>query len=233
VVLIFQTLKLTRRFMQGELYMVATPIGNLSDLSPRAKDVLSSVAVVFAEDTRVAKRLLSAFDINTKIKRYDHHSHEKNVGVALSDLEKGDIAYVSDAGTPGIEDPGGRLVDAVVKAGYDVIPIPGPSALMSALSASGFRAERFRVEGFPPKKKGRQTYFNEIAEIEGTVVIYESVHRIEKTLTELSKRQPERNAVIVRELTKKFEEIRRGPLSLLAKKISTSKLKGEYMIVLE
>ena len=137
--------------------MVATPIGNLSDLSPRAKDVLSSVDVVFAEDTRVAKRLLNAFDIKTPVNRYDHHSHDKNVGVAIESLKKGDIAYISDAGTPGVEDPGGRLVAAAVEAGFGVVPISGPSAVMTALSISGFPAEHFCVEGFPPKKKGRQT----------------------------------------------------------------------------
>lgn len=213
--------------------MVATPIGNLNDLSPRAKDVLSSVGVVFAEDTRVAKRLLSSFDIATPVKRYDHHSHDKNVKVALMELGKGDIAYISDAGTPGVEDPGGRLVAAAVEAGFDITPIAGPSAVMTALSASGFAAERFNVEGFPPKKKGRQTYFDRIATIERTTVIYEAVHRIEKTLIELAKRQPGRRAMVARELTKKFEEISRGTLEELAKKISTATRKGEYMIVLE
>ena len=168
--------------MPHTLYMVATPIGNLADWSERARTVVLRVNAVFAEDTRVAMRLLRACGIQASVERYDHHSHARTWPRVLRALQEGDVAYVSDAGTPGVEDPGGRLVAAAIEAGFVVSPIPGPSAIMAALSVSGFPAERFVSFGFPPKRKGRQTFFDTVAATEGTTVLYESVHRIEKTL---------------------------------------------------
>jgi len=219
--------------MSGTLYMVATPIGNQADWSARAQETLARVDMVFAEDTRVALRLLRASHIATPVKRYDHHSHDRMWPEAERALKDGDIAYVSDAGTPGVEDPGGRLVEATVAAGFNVSPVPGPSALMAALSVSGFPAERFCVMGFPPKKKGRQTFFDTLAATHGTVVVYEAVHRIEKTVTEIAARQPQRRMVLARELTKTFEQIIRGSATSVLEQLSSSTQKGEYMIVLE
>lgn len=214
--------------------MVATPIGNMGDISQRAISTLKGAEVVFAEDTRVARSLLKKLDIETSVQRYDHHSHGKNIKNVLRALEEGrDIAYVSDAGTPGVEDPGGRLVEAVVQEGYDVSPIPGASAVIAALSISGFPADKFTVVGFPPKKKGRQTYFDRLSRIKGTVVIYESTHRILKTVAEIADRQPEREMVIARELTKKFETVLRGIARELSEKLSSQNTKGEFMIVIK
>lgn len=219
--------------MPHTLYMVATPIGNVADWSTRAREVVFRVSVVFAEDTRVAMRLLRACGIQTVVKRYDHHSHARMWPHVERALNEGDVAYVSDAGTPGVEDPGGRLVAAAVSAGFAVSPIPGPSALMAALSVSGFPAERFVSFGFPPKKKGRQTFFDAVAATDGTAVIYESVHRIEKTVGEIAIRQPERRILLARELTKKHEQLFRGCAKDVLRALETSTQKGEYMIVLE
>ena len=222
--------------MQGTLYIVATPIGNMDDVSKRMISTLQGVDVVFAEDTRVAKGLLNKLGIEKPVKRYDHHSHEKQVGEVVQYLTQGkNVAYVSDAGTPGIEDPGGRLVRAVADTfeNAPIVPIPGPSAITTALSVSGFPADKFTVAGFPPKKKGKNAYFHRLSEIKGTVVLYESTHRIVKTVEEIATRTPDRNMVIARELTKKFETISRGTASELSMKLSTQNTKGEFVIVLE
>ncbi len=222
--------------MKGVLYIVATPIGNMSDVSKRMISTLEGVDVVFAEDTRVAGSLLSKLELNKTVKRYDHHSHDKQVGEVVQLLAEGkSVAYVSDAGTPGIEDPGGRLVRAVADTfeNAPIVPIPGPSAVATALSICGFPADKYTVAGFPPKKKGRSTYFDKLAEIKGTVALYESTHRIEKTVNEIAERTPDRQMVVARELTKKFETILRGTASELVDKLSTENTKGEFVIVLE
>ncbi|NQV11860.1 16S rRNA (cytidine(1402)-2'-O)-methyltransferase [Candidatus Uhrbacteria bacterium] len=222
--------------MLGTLYIVATPIGNMQDVSARMTSTLQSVDVVFAEDTRVAMSLLHKLEIKTTVKRYDHHSHDRQIKEVLDELEQGhSIAYVSDAGTPGIEDPGGRLVESVARDLPDalIVPIPGPSAIITALSICGFPADKFFVMGFAPKKKGRQTYFDNVAESTITTVLYESTHRIEKTVEEIASRQPDRRLVIARELTKKFETILRGTASELMEQLATSNTKGEFIIVLE
>lgn len=213
--------------------MVATPIGNMGDMSPRAVETLRGVSTIFAEDTRVTGRLLSACGVKTTVRRYDHHSHARTAPMALSMLREGrDIAYVTDAGTPGVEDPGGRLVAAVVAEGVRVVPIPGPSAVMAALSVCGFPADRFTVMGFPPKKKGRELFLDLTAEMKGTVVVYESVHRIQKTVEALAGRAPDRSAMIARELTKLHEEILRGTLAEIVAALRQATHKGEYVIVL-
>ncbi|PIR47906.1 16S rRNA (cytidine(1402)-2'-O)-methyltransferase [Candidatus Uhrbacteria bacterium CG10_big_fil_rev_8_21_14_0_10_50_16] len=220
--------------MSATLYMVATPIGNMKDISDRTRSTLSSVDVVFAEDTRVAQSLLQKLDINTPVERYDHHSHDRQSPAVLAYLQGGkDVAYVSDAGTPGVEDPGGRLVEAVTRTLPDVAisPIPGPSAIMAALSVSGFPADKFVVMGFAPKKKGRQTFFDTLAQTEGTVVLYEATHRIQKTIEEIATRQPDRPMLIARELTKKFETLLRGTAQELAVRLSSENTKGEFIVV--
>jgi len=222
--------------MLGILYMVATPIGNMSDISERGLATLRSVDLVFAEDTRVTRRLLDRIGSVVRVLRYDHHSHEKQLPFILKSLEDGlDIAYVTDAGTPGIEDPGGRLVAGVLEVYSDlrVVPIPGVSAVMALLSVSGFVADKFSVLGFPPKKKGRQTYFDRVSETLGTVVIYEAVHRIVKTLGEIAKRQPEREIVVGREITKMHETFYRGSALEVLELVEADSIRGEYMIVLK
>lgn len=219
--------------MPGTLYMVAVPIGNKADWSERAQNTVRQVSVVFAEDTRVALRLLRACGIEVPVKRYDHHSHYSMWPHVERALQEGDVAYMSDAGTPGVEDPGGRLVAAAVEVGFAVVPIPGPSAVMASLSICGFPAERFCVLGFPPKKKGRKTYFETLAQTHGTTVVYESVHRAQKTVAEIASRQPERRMVLARELTKSHEQVFRGTAQDVLQMLSTSTQKGEYMIVLE
>lgn len=221
--------------MNGTLYMVATPIGNMRDVSDRARSTLSGVDLVCAEDTRVAGRLLAALQVSVPLCRYDHHSHDRQWKKILVTLQDGkSVAFVSDAGTPGVEDPGGRLVQAISQADplIPICPIPGPSAIMAALSVSGLPADRFVCMGFPPKKKGRAAFFDTIATTSGTVVLYESTHRILSTLQEIAQRQPDRPMVVARELTKKFETILRGTAQTIAAELSTAVTKGEFIVVL-
>jgi len=215
------------------LFVVATPIGNLRDLSERAKATLASVSVILCEDTRVTGTLLSHVGIKTPTMSYHQHSGDNKTMKVLALLEQGkDLALVTDAGTPGISDPGGKLVEAVVRKGFALVPIPGPSAAISALSVCGFPADEFLFLGFPPNKKGRQTYFDRLATIESTVVIYESTHRIFKSLDEIGKRTPDRRLVVCRELTKLHETIYRGTAVEVTEALKSTSIKGEFVIVL-
>jgi 16S rRNA (cytidine1402-2'-O)-methyltransferase len=216
------------------LYIVATPIGNLQDLSERAKQTLSSVHTILCEDTRVTRKLLSHFGIKTPTMSYHQHSGDDKTQKILGLLDAGhDLALVTDAGTPGISDPGGKLVEAVVnRFGREAVPIPGPSASIAALSVCGFPTNEFVFLGFPPNKKGRQTYFDRLATIESTVVIYESTYRIFKTLEEIGKRTPQRRLVVCRELTKLHETIYRGTASEVTEALKSTSIKGEFVIVL-
>lgn len=220
--------------MAATLYMVATPIGNMADLSDRARSTLAGVDIVFAEDTRVAGSLLKKIGAQVPVARYDHHSHDTQVKVVEVALQEGkSVAYVSDAGTPGVEDPGGRLVAYVAERLPEVVivPIAGPSAIMTALSVSGFPADAFTVMGFPPKKKGRQTYFDTLSQTSGTVVVYESTHRIIKTVEEMATRQPDRPMLAARELTKKFETLVRGSAAEVLAQLKEGSTKGEFILV--
>lgn len=215
------------------LFVVATPIGNLRDLSERAKATLASVSVILCEDTRVTGTLLSHVGIKTPTMSYHQHSGDNKTMKVLALLEQGkDLALVTDAGTPGISDPGGKLVEAVVRKGFALVPIPGPSAAISALSVCGFPADEFLFLGFPPNKKGRQTYFDRLATIESTAVIYESTHRIFKSLDEIGKRTPDRRLVVCRELTKLHETIYRGTAVEVTEALKSTSIKGEFVIVL-
>jgi len=215
------------------LFVVATPIGNLSDLSERAKATLLAVHMVLCEDTRVTGKLLHHFGIKTPMMSYHQHSGDDKTKKILDLLEQGhDLALVTDAGTPGISDPGGKLVEIVVKKQFSVIPIPGPSAVIAALSICGFSTDEFIFLGFPPNKKGRQTYFDRLARIESTVVIYESTHRIFKSLEEINKRTPQRHLVVCRELTKLHETIYRGTAAEVTEALTSTSIKGEFVIVL-
>ncbi|MBI1908002.1 16S rRNA (cytidine(1402)-2'-O)-methyltransferase [Candidatus Uhrbacteria bacterium] len=214
----------------GQLFVVATPIGNLADLASRAAETLRTSDVVCAEDTRVTAKLLASIDAHPKVMALHQHSGDAAIGRVLEFLAEGkSVSLVTDAGTPGISDPGGELVARAAEAGFTVTPIPGPSAVIAALSVCGFPADRFSFFAFPPHKKGRATFFREVAEREETVVLYESTHRIMKTLAELPQDRP---MMVGRELTKLHETIYRGTAASIADAIAATSSKGEFVIVL-
>ncbi|KKU48451.1 16S rRNA (cytidine(1402)-2'-O)-methyltransferase [Candidatus Uhrbacteria bacterium RIFCSPLOWO2_12_FULL_46_10] len=220
--------------MAFTLYIVATPIGNLKDISERARQVLSSVPIVLSEDTRRTRILMSHLGISPQLISYHHHTSLARLKSILDLLVKHDMALVSDAGTPGINDPGGKLVaEAMRRFGEElrVVPVPGPCALVVAASVSGFPMDEFTFMGFPPHKKGRQNFFNQVAATSGSVVFYESPHRIVKALTALSERDPERLILVARELTKQFETLYRGSAISLAARLSSNPPPGEYVVV--
>ncbi|MBI2436903.1 MAG: 16S rRNA (cytidine(1402)-2'-O)-methyltransferase [Candidatus Magasanikbacteria bacterium] len=218
----------------GILYIVATPIGNLGDITARALEVLKNVNFVLCEDTRVTKNLLTHFGILTSTMSYHQHSGEKKIAEIIKLLEEGkNLALVTDAGTPGISDPGNKLIAdlKISNAEFRVIPIPGPSAVITALSVSGFPTDKFVFMGFPPHKNGRKKYFEEIATMKYTVALYESCHRIKKTLTELGEVcTPDRKVCVCRELTKKFETKYRGSITEVLD--MDIKEKGEFVIII-
>lgn len=217
----------------GKLYIVATPIGNLADLSPRALDTLKWVDLILCEDTRVTKNLLTHFKIVKQLISYHHHSDAKKIREILHLLREGkNLALVTDAGTPGISDPGNILIAELIRSGVEnIIPIPGPNAAIAALSISGFPTDRFSFLGFPPHKNKRQKYFKELAKLDITVVFYESGHRIKKCLIELKENLNEnRKIVICRELTKKFETVYRGTISEICNSLIDDR--GEFVIVI-
>ena len=217
----------------GTLYIVATPIGNLSDISSRALEVLSSVDVILCEDTRVTANLLARYNLKKETRSYHHHSTDAVINEIVELLKVGkNLACVSDAGTPGISDPGNILVAKVRENLPDcqIIPIPGASAVISALSVSGFPTDKFLFLGFPPHKKGRKSFFEEVKNSEYTVAFYESNHRIKKMIDELSEvLESERQIVRCRELTKKFETTYTGTIEQI-KEMNVSE-KGEFVVI--
>ncbi len=219
------------------LYIVATPIGNLDDLSPRAILILRKVDFVLCEDTRVTRHLLEKFEIKTPTMSYHQHSGFFKITEIIDLLKSGkNLALVSDAGTPGISDPGNKLIETVIsELGEDaeIVPIPGPNAAITALSISGFPTDEFIFLGFPPHKKGRETFFRELAEEKRTAVFYESMHRILKCLDQIEKNMPERKIVVCRELTKMFESVYRGTASEVQSKLKNDKIKGEFVVVVD
>lgn len=220
----------------GTLSIVATPIGNLEDITLRALRVLKEADVIFAEDTRVTKKLLTHYEITTRTLRCDAHREGVCANEVILRLKEGQkVAYVSDAGTPGISDPGAYLVSRVREDVPEAVieAIPGPSALSAALSISGMTEHGFRFLGFFPHKKGRQTLFKEIAESTEPVIFFESTHRIMKTLESLSTIAPEKQVTIGRELTKKFEEIVRGTPSEILEALTArpERQKGEFVVI--
>ncbi len=223
----------------GTLYIVATPIGNLEDITLRAIRILKEVDTVLCEDTRTTRVLLNKYDISTKTMSYNAHATEGKESVIIRMLGEGkDLALVSDAGTPTISDPGVMLVANVKKEfGEDVkvVPIPGPSALVAALSASGVSSAEFIFLGFLPHKKGRETLFKEISNSKRVIVFYESTHRILKTLKSLSEYTPTFKIVIGREITKQFEQFVEGsPEEILNYFSSNSdKQRGEFVVIVE
>ncbi len=216
------------------LYIVATPIGNLEDVGLRSLRILKEADLILSEDTRVTKRLLDRYDIQTPLESYHHHSSDSKLNKILSLLkENKDIALVSDAGTPGVSDPGNKLVEAVSEELPDVaiVPIPGPSAITALVSVAGIATDSFLFLGFVPQKK-RNKFFEKIINSPDPVIFFESPYRVQKTLGELSEKDKDLHVVIGRELTKKFEEIIRGPLDVVAKNLQNKEVKGEFVILI-
>jgi len=219
----------------GALYLVSTPIGNLGDMTYRAVEVLSSAALVIAEDTRHSRRLLDHYKIGSSLSSYHEHNEAKETPRLIARLLAGDsVALISDAGTPLISDPGSRLVAAALAAGIPVVPIPGASSVMAALVGSGLPLERFTFFGFLPRKgKERGEIIAEIVDSLGTVVIFEAPNRVSPTLEALVEAGAgERQAVVARELTKKFEEFKRGSVAELAGEYAKADPKGEVVLVI-
>lgn len=218
----------------GKIYIVSTPIGNLKDITLRALEILSTVELIAAEDTRKASILLNHYDIRTKTTSYYDYNKEKKTPALIAQLKSGNsIAIISDAGTPGISDPAFYLVRAALQQGIDVEAIPGPTAFVPALVISGLPTDRFIFEGFLPTKKGRQTKLNVLKEEKRTIIIYESPRRIMKTLNNLHEAFGNRRVSVARELTKKFEQVYRGELGELCSKTTPIKQKGEFVIIIE
>jgi 16S rRNA (cytidine1402-2'-O)-methyltransferase len=217
---------------RGALYIVSTPIGNLDDITRRAIGVLGAADLIAAEDTRKTKFLLDHLSIAKPLVSYFSYNEHRRIPELIDHLRKGrTIALVTDAGTPGISDPAYALIREAVDRGIRVIPIPGASALLAALIVSGLPTDRFVFEGFLPIKKGRKTRLRLLAQEERTMVIYESPHRIERTLHDVLEYFGDRKVAVVRELTKKFEEVVRGSATDALKLISGKIPRGEYVLV--
>lgn len=217
------------------LYIVATPIGNLRDLTERALEVLKEVDVIICEDTRHSKKLLLHYGIAKSLQTFHAHSNEKQVQKIVELLSAGTtMAYISDAGTPGISDPGFMLTSACVRAGITIVPIPGPTAFVTALMASGLPIHTFWYVGYLPAKKGRQKLFGQFVEYENTIVFYESKYRLQKTIQNLVERMPQRTVVVAKELTKMHETFFRGTVTELANHIETHSEfgLGEFVVIL-
>jgi 16S rRNA (cytidine1402-2'-O)-methyltransferase len=216
----------------GTLYLVATPIGNLEDISGRALRILREARLVAAEDTRHTGKLLSHFDINTPRTSYHEHNKLRKLDIILAALAEGDVALVSDAGTPGLNDPGYELVRAVLDAGYEVSPIPGPSAPVSALVSSGLPTDTFLYLGYIPRKAGeRKRLLEEVAGLPYTLIFLESPHRIIAALEDLQQVLGDREMAAARELTKLYEEIFRGRVSQAIQHFAEQPPRGEFTLV--
>lgn len=215
------------------LYIVGTPIGNLADMTFRGVQTLKDVQYIFAEDTRVTKRLLSYYDIDTIVYQYHEHNKQYQIENILNILKEGkEVALVTDAGMPCISDPGYELVDAVLKDDIKVVTIPGVSSILAGASISGLDMRRIAYEGFLPKKKGRQTLFTKLKDEERTIIILESPNRILKTLKDIENYLGNRYVVITRELTKIYEEVIRGNVSELIEKLEKKPIKGEIVLII-
>jgi 16S rRNA (cytidine1402-2'-O)-methyltransferase len=218
----------------GKLYLVATPLGNLEDITLRALRILAEVDLIAAEDTRHTLKLLNHFQIKKSLLSYYQHNERERANQLIRKIQDGaNIALVSDAGMPGISDPGNWLVTEAVRLGITVIPIPGPTALISALAASGLNTGSFWFEGFLPRKNTERRHkLLRMAEYEGTLVFYEAPHRIKQTLESILEVLGDRPAVIARELTKIHEEFIRGSVSEILLKFSHQEIKGEFTVLI-
>jgi 16S rRNA (cytidine1402-2'-O)-methyltransferase len=219
--------------MAGILYIVATPIGNLDDITLRALRVLKEVDVIAAEDTRHTRILLSHYDIHTPLTSYHEHNEKTKAQELVAQLRQGqNIALVSDAGTPAISDPGFRLVVEALRAGIQIVPIPGPSALIAVLSASGLPTDRFVFEGFlPAKKRQRRERLQALRGEQRTLIFYEAPHRLKDALEDMHQALGDRHAVLAREVSKIHEEFRRGSISELLGALGGEALRGEVTLI--
>jgi 16S rRNA (cytidine1402-2'-O)-methyltransferase len=219
--------------MPGTLFVVATPIGNLEDITLRALRILREVKLIAAEDTRRTSHLLARHAVATPTTSFHGHNEHRKTALLLARLQDGDdIALVSDAGTPTISDPGGPLIRAALDAGINVVPIPGPSAVLAALTASGTSSAEFTFLGFPPvKSKARSDWFNRLARTEGAAVFFEAPHRIRQTLADLQSAVGDRDVFIARELTKIHETLVKRPISMVLTDLE--KPLGEFTVVIE
>ncbi len=217
------------------LYIVSTPIGNLKDITLRAISVLGEVDIIACEDTRRSKVLLNYYKIKKPLISFNDHNKERRTPELIKRMKKGEsIALISDAGTPGISDPGFYLIRETIREGLEIVPIPGPSALLSGLVVSGLPCDRFVFEGFLPKREGRKKKRLEALKYEPrTMVFYESPHRLIRTLEDMLSIFSDREVAIARELTKKFEEVMRGRISELLPQLEDGKIKGEVVLIVE
>lgn len=227
--------RLDKNKTEGILYICGTPIGNLEDITLRVLKILKEVKLIAAEDTRHTKKLLNHYQINTKVTSYYEYNKIKKATYLVEMLKNSqDIALVSDAGMPGISDPGYVLVNLALKNNIKIIPIPGVSALITALVVSGLPTDKFVFEGFIPRKiKERKRYFQSIENEERTIIFYEAPHRLKRALKDMLDVWGERKIVIARELTKMYEEIIRGNLSQVLSEINTKEIKGEITLVVQ
>ena len=217
----------------GTLYIVSTPIGNLNDITFRAIHILSSVDIIAAKDTRTTKILLNHYRIQKPLVSYFSYNEVRRVPELIAKLKTGGtIALVSDAGTPGISDPAYKIIRAALDEKLSVISIPGPAAFLPALVASGLPMDRFIFEGFLPTKKGRKTLFEKLSTEERTIILYESPHRLLRTLNDLIEYFGDRQISVSRELTKKFEETVRGTLSSAIAHFTSHAIRGEFVLVI-
>lgn len=216
------------------LYIVATPIGNLEDISMRALRILKEVDLISAEDTRHSRKLLSHFDIHTSITSFHSHSSDAKARALVNEMLAGKkIALISDAGTPGISDPAWTLIQMAIQNNITIVPVPGASAFLTALMGAGMPMNAFIYLGFPPVKKGRMTWFNNLKNYDKTIVFYESPHRIIKTITQLMEVFPhDKKIVIARELTKIHEEFHRATLQELYDYFLANTPKGEMVVLI-
>ena len=220
-----------RQELAAGLYIVSTPIDNLEDITLRALRILRDADAVLAEDTRVTRRLLDHYGIRARLVSYHGHNETGRIPQVLAHLESGQaVALVSDAGTPGISDPAHKLVKAALQAGLSVVPVPGPTAAIAGLVASGMPTDRFRFEGFLPRKKGRQTLLRQLAEEPGTIVVYEAAVRLGKTIGDIVKHIGNRYIVVSREITKRYEEFLRGQAEELLVILAERPVKGEVVL---
>lgn len=218
----------------GTLYLVATPIGNLEDLSPRGVRILRESVLIAAEDTRHTKILLKHFDIQTPVTSYFEHNKLNKLDLILEKLSQGDVALVSDAGTPAINDPGYELVQAALASGFDVRPIPGPSAPIAALTVSGLPTDSFLYLGYLPHKSSeRHNRLNEVSEQPFTLIFFETPHRITDSLEDILSTLGNRRICIAREMTKLYEEFWRGNISEAIEHFKSKEPRGEFTLVIE
>jgi len=219
--------------MERVIHIIPTPIGNLEDITLRALRLLKESDIILVEDTRITKKLLNHYGVKTKMLAYHSFNEHKKLNIIIKKIEAGQkISLVSDAGMPGISDPGFLLIRECLKFKINVICLPGPTAFVPALIQSGIPCDRFIFEGFLPTKKGRKTRLFDITNQSKTVIIYESPHRILKTLSELHKICPTRKIVVLKELTKIYETVYRGQVKEVVNSISHSVIKGEFIIIL-